>query len=187
MSVELLRRHVLTVEDFHRMGETGILGPDDRVELVEGELIDMAPIGAPHGGTVMKLTSVVQKALRASEIVSVQGALRLSGTTELYPDLTVLRPRADFYTRSIPEPADVLLLIEVSDTTLAYDRGRKVPLYARYGVPEVWVVDLGGEIVEACRGAGSEGYRDVRRHKRGESISPLSLPDLILAVADLLP
>lgn len=137
-----IRRHRLTVEDYHRMGEVGILSEDARVELIEGELIDMAPIGSQHAGTVSALTDVFTSALHGRAIVAVQSPVTLDDQSEPQSDLAILKFRGDYYRAAHPGSADVLLLIEVADTSAAYDRGIKVELYARYGIPEVWLVDL---------------------------------------------
>lgn len=134
-------RHLISVDAFHRMGETGILGPADRVELIEGEIIDMSPIGVLHAAIVARLASYFSQRLGTAGVVWCQNPLRLDDLSEPEPDLAILRPRADFYTTAHPGPADVLLVIEVADTSLAYDLGTKVPLYARHGIPEVWVID----------------------------------------------
>lgn len=134
-------RHLISVAAFHRMGETGILGPADRVELIEGEIIDMSPIGVLHAAIVARLASYFSQRLGGAAVVWCQNPLRLDDISEPEPDIAVLRPRADFYTTAHPAPADVLLVIEVADTSLAYDLGTKVPLYARHGIPEAWVID----------------------------------------------
>ncbi len=136
---EVTRRR-FTVHDYHRMGEAGILHEDDRVELIEGELVEMAAIGTRHLTCVNGLTRMLVRGVGDEAIVSVQNPVRLDEHSEPQPDLTVLRMRD--YRESLPVPEDVLLLIEVSDTTLAYDRGVKLPLYARSGIREVWIVDL---------------------------------------------
>jgi Uma2 family endonuclease len=123
------------------MGEAGVLGPADRVELIDGEIIDMSPIGVMHAAIVARLASHFSQRLGPTAVVWCQNPLRLDEVSEPQPDITILRPRVDFYTTSHPGPADVLLVIEVSDTSLAYDLGTKVPLYARHGIPEVWVID----------------------------------------------
>lgn len=134
-------RHLISVDAFHQMGETGILGPADRVELIDGEIIDMLPIGVLHAAIVDVL--VRHSGRRAGEAVLIrcQNPLRLDDISEPEPDIAILRPRADLYTTTHPGPADVLLVIEVADTSLTYDLGTKVPLYARHGIPEVWVID----------------------------------------------
>ena len=131
-------RHRLTVDDYYRMAEAGILGEDDRVELIDGELIDMASVGPDHIATVNGLTSVLVMACRDRAIVSVQNLARLDRFSEPQPDVTLFRPRADNYrTGARPGPADVLLLVEVADSSLRYDRAVKLPLYARAGIGEM--------------------------------------------------
>ena len=134
-------RRLISVDTFHRMGEAGILGPSDRVELIAGEIIDMSPIGAMHAALVDMLARHFGRRAGRSLVVRCQNPLRLDDLSEPEPDLAILRPRADCYTTAHPEAADVLLVIEVADTSLAYDLGTKVPLYARHGIPEVWVID----------------------------------------------
>ena len=163
--------HRFTVDEYHRMAEVGLLGEDDRVELLEGEIIDMSPIGSRHAACVNRLTRLLATGLGDRAIVAVQNPVRVSDLSEPQPDLAVLRARDDFYAEQLPGPADVLLLIEVADTSLAFDRHVKVPLYARAGVPEVWVVDLDGEVVEVFRGPGPEGYADAARAGRHESLA----------------
>ncbi len=136
------QRHRITVHDYHRMAEIGVLAPDARVELIEGEIIDMAPIGKDHQSIVDQLNRTLVRAVGDNAIVRVQGSVRLSQWSEPGPDIVLLAPRRDFYHGEFAAGADTLLVIEVSDTTLHYDREVKVPLYARHGVPEVWIVDV---------------------------------------------
>jgi Uma2 family endonuclease len=142
------------------MGETGILGPADRVELIEGEIIDMSPIGVLHAAIVARLASHFSLRLGATAVVWCQNPLRLDDVSEPEPDITILRPRADFYTTSLPGPADALLVIEVADTSLAYDLGTKVPLYARHGIPEVWVIDASTRQIRVFRQPVGGGYAE---------------------------
>ncbi|NJN48119.1 MAG: Uma2 family endonuclease, partial [Candidatus Competibacteraceae bacterium] len=135
-------RHRLSVEDFQRMAQTGILNDDDRIELIAGDLIDMAPIGSEHAGVIDWLTRTLILATAQQAIVRIQSSLVLDDRSQPQPDVLVLRPREDFYRRAHPRPDDVLLLIEVADTSVRFDREVKIPLYARQGVPEVWLVDL---------------------------------------------
>lgn len=136
------KRHRVTAEEYHRMAELGLLAPDARVELIEGEIIEMAPIGREHISVVDQLTELLVRAVGNAAIVRVQGSVRLGSMSEPEPDLVLLRRRADFYRNEFAGAQDVLLVIDVSDTTLRYDREVKVPLYARHGVPETWIVDL---------------------------------------------
>jgi Uma2 family endonuclease len=141
---DLPRRHRLTVDDYYRMAEVGILDPEARVELIDGEVIDMAPPGSPHAGTVTYLTKVLIHAVGDSALVLAQNPVRLSKYSEPQPDLALLRPRDDFYRERHPQPDDVLLIVEVAATSLRYDRRKKVPLYGRHGIPEMWLVDIDG-------------------------------------------
>jgi Uma2 family endonuclease len=138
-------RHRLTVDDYYRMAEVGVLAHDARVELIEGEIIDMAPMGTRHSAAIRLLGQVLQEAVQRRAIVSMQLPLRLGSQSEPEPDLMLTKPRADFYRNAHPTGPDCLLVIEVADTTLAYDVKVKAPLYAKHGVPEYWVIDLSGK------------------------------------------
>lgn len=138
----VLQRHRLTTSDVAQMLAAGILKEDDRIELIEGELIEMAPIGSLHAGTVNLLVARLHTIDPAQALLHIQQPLALSASSLPQPDLALLRPRADFYRGSHPEPGDVLLVIEVADSSAAYDRDYKIPLYARHGIREVWLVDL---------------------------------------------
>ena len=157
-------RHRLTVADFRRMGEVGILGPEDRVELIAGEIIDMSPIGSLHAALVARLASTLGQRVGETAIIWTQNPLALDDTSQPQPDLAVLRPRADFYAAAHPGPVDVLLVIEVADTSLAYDLGTKVPLYARHGIPEVWLIDAATRQIRVFRRpvGGSDAGRSGR-------------------------
>jgi Uma2 family endonuclease len=181
-----IARRRFSVEDYHRMLQAGILSEDDRVELIDGEIVEMAPIGPRHAGTVKGLAHLLWRRLQGRAIISVQDPIRLGEQSEPQPDLCLLRPRRDYYRRSHPTAADVLLVIEVAEATAEYDRQVKVPLYGRHGVAEVWLVDLEAQRVEVYRCPGAEGYEEVRSLGRGETVSPLSFPDLTLGVDELL-
>ena len=183
---EIPTRRRFDVDAYYRMAETGILSPKDRVELIDGEIIEMAPIGSAHGGKVNRLTSLVARlAADGRVIASVQSPLRLDPYNEPQPDLMLLRPRADFYESSHPTAADVLLLVEVADSSLAYDLGPKLALYARHGVPEVWIVDLPGHALEVCREPAADGYADRRRLTAGTAM-PTLVPGLAIDLETLL-
>jgi Uma2 family endonuclease len=149
------------------MGETGIFAADDRVELIEGEIIQMSPIGTAHAGCVNALGDLLKRRLGRSVIVSTQNPVTLSRHSEPLPDIAVLRSREDFYRRRHPEPGDIFLSVEVADTTPASERGVKIPAYARAGVTEVWLIDLPQETVEAYREPAMRRYRHVERFARG--------------------
>jgi Uma2 family endonuclease len=158
---DIARKYRLTVSDYCRMGEAGILHEDSRVELIEGEIIDMPPIGSIHAGTVSYLTRQFGLAVGESAIVSPQNPVILGEHSEPQPDIALLRPCDDFYTKSHPHPEDVLLIAEVSDSTLRYDHGIKIPLYARHGIPEVWLVDVEHEKLSLFRKPAEGHYQDV--------------------------
>jgi Uma2 family endonuclease len=139
---DLVRRHRLTVQDYYRMAEVGLLAPDARVELIEGEIIDMPPSGSPHAGILTRLHERLFLAVHGTATVREQIALHLDDFSEPEPDIVLVKRRSDDYVRSHPTPPDVLLVIEVSQSSLRFDRKRKLPLYARHGIPEYWIVDV---------------------------------------------
>jgi Uma2 family endonuclease len=183
---ELLTRHRFTVEEYHRMGEVGILQEDRRHELIAGDIVVREPIGAYHAGTVDRLNRLWTSRLGDRAIVRVQNPVQFPrDDSELQPDIMLLRPREDFYTTRHPDTADVLLLIEVADTSLRLDRRIKIPLYARAGVREVWLVDLTTARLEVHREPLGDRYSNVRILSRGERVSPEAFPDLSLDVAEI--
>jgi Uma2 family endonuclease len=186
MSVQVLRRR-FTVDEYYRMGEAGILHEDDRVELIEGEIVQMSPIGSRHAACVKRLNGLFSRQIGQTAIViGVQDPIHLGEYSEPQPDITLLRPRPDFYVSAHPGPADILLVVEVADTSVEYDRGVKIPLYARAGIREYWIVDLAGESVEVYRDPSPEGYRQARQLRRSERIAPEAFPDVEIAIDDIL-
>jgi Uma2 family endonuclease len=185
MPIEVARRR-FTVDEFSRMAEAGLFLEQPRVELVDGEVIQMTPIGPRHGLCVAALVEWLVPRLGGRAVVFPQVSIRLGPRTECQPDLLVARlPRAAYRDRT-PGPGDVLLLVEVSDTSLGYDQEIKVPLYAEAGIPDVWVVDLVNEAVNVHREPAGEGYRVVQQVGRGGTIAPAASPDLALSVDALL-
>ena len=178
-------RRRLDVEAFYRMAEAGILKPEDRVELIDGEIFDMVPIGSRRGGTTDRLIRLFVRAADGLAHVSVPRPLRLDGLNEPQPDVMLLKPHADDYRGRHPSAADVLLLIEVSDASLSHDRKIKLPLYAKHGVPEVWIVDLGGRAIEVNREPAGDAYAQTQRLTSG-SLTPLLVPGATVDVAALL-
>lgn len=185
MSLQIAK-HWFTVAEYDRMGETGILTEDDRVELVEGEIIEMSPIGRRHAACVGRLTDLFGRLLAEKIIVWVQNPIVLNDYSEPQPDVTLLRRRNDFYERSLPTPDDVLLVIEVADTTIEYDRQIKVPLYARAGIAEVWIVNLVDEQIEIYAEPMNDAYQSKREFKRGETINSPSAFNLMMGVDEIL-
>ena len=175
-----------TVEDFERMVEAGIVAEDDRVELIDGQVVEMSPIGARHGAAVDSAAEFFVIACRGRAKVRVQGPVRVGIRSQVQPDLALLRPRDDFYAAAHPQADDVLLLIEVADSSLQLDRSQKLPLYAREGIGEVWLVNLIDDTVEVLRRPEHGVYRDQSVAQRGTELSPLALPDLRVRVDDLI-
>jgi Uma2 family endonuclease len=166
-----LKRRRFDVDEYHRMAQVGILTREDRVELIDGDIVEMTPIGPPH--------------LRCA-VVSPQGSLRLHRRTEPEPDIALLRPPLARYGKTIPGPSDALLVVEVADTSQHRDRAIKLPRYAASGIPEVWIVDLDAGVVDVHRRPSAQGYRDTRRAGRGEQVAPEAFPNVVLAVDDIL-
>ncbi|MBI3976738.1 MAG: Uma2 family endonuclease [Chloroflexi bacterium] len=180
------RRRRFTVAEYYRMGRSGIFTEDDRVELVEGEIIEMAPIGGRHQACVDRSTLLFASRVGNAAQVRIQGPVRLSEESEVQPDVVLLRPHADFYAADHPTAADVLLVVEVGETSAAFDRRVKLPLYARSGVPEVWLVEPTRRLITAYRDPSPTGYRTIQRARPGDHLTPALLPGLQIAVADLL-
>ena len=176
-----------TVDEYYRMAEVGILHPDERVELINGEVIVMAPIGSRHGSGVARATMCFARQSVRSVQVWPQNSIHLNERLELQPDVAILNPRTDTYADSNPTAADILLIIEVSDTTLAYDRNVKVSLYAQPNIPETWIANLPDDCIESFTGPGPDGYATHTIYRRGDRITPSTLPDVEFAVEDLLP
>jgi Uma2 family endonuclease len=182
----LLEKRYFNVDEYYRMAEAGVLKPDDRVELIEGEIIKMSPIGSPHAACVSRLNDLLQTANRSNAIVAIQNPVRLSEFSEPVPDIALLKRRKDYYAARHPGPADVFLLMEVAQTTVLPDRNIKIPLYARSEVPEVWLVNLPKKLVEVYSREAGGRYRKSAKYRRGEIVSSEILPELKLAVNDIL-
>jgi Uma2 family endonuclease len=183
VSVEDLRR--FTVEEYKRLGELGIIGDEERVELLDGLLLVMTPLGDEHEACVDNLNGILSARLGGRAQIRVQGSIALPRSRP-QPDIAVLRCRADFYRAGKPGPADVVLVIEVADTSLARDRNVKLPAYGRAGVPETWVVDLAAGVVIAGRRPGADGYAAITVHRRGERLAVPGFPEVALAVDEIL-
>lgn len=176
-------RRLLTVDEYHRMGEAGILTADDRVELIEGELVAMSPIGSEHAATTNSLTRLLVLAVGDQGIVAVGNPVRLTQRSEPQPDFTVLKPRD--YRAALPRPEDTMLVVEVANTSLDYDRTVKLTLYARSGIPEAWIVNLPAAEVEVYREPIGDRYSSVTHADQTETIAMAALPDVRIPVAQL--
>jgi Uma2 family endonuclease len=174
-----------SVDRYHKMVAAGVLTEYDHVELIEGEILEMAPIGSPHAATTALLYERFTFALQRAATISVGGPIVLGDFSEPEPDLMLLERREDFYRAKHPVAKDVLLLIEVSDSALAFDQGIKRALYARYGIGEYWVVDLAGRRVFVYREPGESGYAYSRVCSQAETVSPLAFPAVQLSVREL--
>lgn len=179
-------RRPFTVADYYRMSETGILSESDRVELIEGEIVAMSPAGSRHAGKINILTRLLILSVGDRAVVSIQNPLRLNDLTQPEPDLAVLKPRADSYEEATPDPEDVLLIIEVADSSLGYDRAVKAPLYAGHGIPEFWIVDAAGREVEVYRKPEGGRYTEIARVGAGGTLEPSLLPGVSVPLAAVL-
>ncbi len=168
------------------MAETGVLRPDARVELLDGRIIDMSPIGPFHGGVVARLTRLFNKLAKDRWLVWPQNPLHLDDHAEPEPDVMLLKPSRNDYTSRHPRPDDVFLLIEVADTTLEYDREEKLPAYGRAGIGEVWIVNLVEQTVEIHREPHFTGYGEKKVLRAGDQARPHAFPDVAVDVAELL-
>jgi Uma2 family endonuclease len=179
-------QHRFTVEDYYRMAETGVLRRDARVELLDGKIIDMSPIGSTHAGTVKRFIRIFTKLARDRWVISAQDPLRLDDHSEPEPDFMLLKPSADDYTRRHPKPDEVFLLVEVADASLDYDREEKLPAYGHAGVTEVWIVNLRDPSLEVYREPHFAGYGSKTVLNAGEKASLLAFPDAVVDVGELL-
>lgn len=186
MSRRLAKRWI-SAEEYEHMGEAGIFGMDARLELIEGEIYEKSPIGSPHTACVAFLSMFITQLFGNKLIVWTQNPIRLNDFSEPQPDVAVIRWRDDFYRHAHPQPADVLLLIEVADTTAHTDRTVKIPLYAKAGIGEAWLVDIASGLIEVYADPSADGaYQTVNRFKRGDAARSRALTDLTVSVADVL-
>jgi len=185
MSVQVARRH-FSIGEYERMVETGILREDDRVELIEGEILEMSPIGERHAACVRKVNRTLMRLVGDRSLVSVQSPIAIPEWSEPEPDVALLVPRADFYATGHPEPKHVQVLVEVADSSIDYDLTVKVPLYARAGVKETWVIDLRKREVIVFTNPRLGVYRTRRAFGRGETFETKRVPGLAVSTNDLL-
>ncbi len=177
----------ISADEYHRMGEAGIFGADERVELLDGVLIAMPPIGPAHAFSVLALFNMLNGKLGDRALLSVQNPVALGPASEPQPDVMLLRPPLARYGKQLPVTGDALLIVEVTDSTRAMDRGPKLAAYARAGVREVWIVDLTQDVVDAFTEPSGEDYARRSRFKRGDKLSPTAFADALIAITDILP
>ena len=180
-----LARYRFTVGEYHQMAEAGVFGEDDRIELIEGEILEMSPIGSHHAARVARLQQRFGRVLAGRVLVWTQNPIRLDDRSEPQPDLVLLEPRDDFYESALPGPEKVVLVVEIADSSAEYDRQIKAPLYGRSGIPEYWLVDLIRRVITVYREPSRDGYQAVRVAQPGEQISPSAFSDVQLDVADI--
>jgi hypothetical protein len=185
--VSSVSRKRFTVDNYYRMLDAGILRGDDRVELIDGEVLEMSPIGARHAATVYCFQAVLQKALADRAMIRVQSPVHFDDFNEPEPDIAVVRTRTDMYASAHPTPADVRLLVEVSDSTLTFDRTVKARLYAIARIPEYWIAELERNRVIVHRGPEGEAYRTVTEFGPDDTLGPAAYPDVEVAVSRFLP
>lgn len=185
MEIEISKK-LFTADEYHEMAAAGILRPEDRLELIDGEIVEMSPIGDRHAACVRIANNLFARAFGNAALIDVQNPLRLNNYTEPQPDIVVLKPRVDYYKQKKVRPEDALLVVEVSDTTLKYDRSIKVPRYAAAGIPEVWIEALGADELLVYRDLKSPNYSVCLTLRRGDSVSPVAFPDVVFRVDDLL-
>jgi Uma2 family endonuclease len=179
-------RHRFTVEEYEQMAEAGVVASDVRLELLDGEVVEMSPIGSLHAACVKRLHLLLTEAIGRRAVIGVQDPTVVGSHSEAQPDISVLRWKDDFYAAAHPRSDDVLLLVEVADTSVASDRRAKVPIYAVGGIAECWLVDLNAEVVEVYRRPVGGIYKERRDAARGETVCPTAFPDVTLAVDDIL-
>ena len=184
--MRLQTEHRFSVQDYYRMAEMGVLRPGSRVELIEGKITDMSPIGPFHGGLVKRLSRIFNLKAKSRWVVSTQDPLHLDDFSEPQPDIMVLKPSADDYANRHPGPGDVFLLIEVSDSTIDFDRDEKLPIYGKAGIPEVWIINLNDLTIEIYREPHFTGYGSKTILRAGDEAKPMAFPDVAINVAELL-
>lgn len=177
--------HRFKVEEYHRLIESNILHEDDRVELIEGRIIDMAPIVSRHAACVSRLNEIFSEKLQKRAILNIQNPICLTEYSELEPDIAIIKRRSDFYAEQLPQPEDVLLIIEVADSSLEYDCETKIPLYAKENIKEVWLVNLIENILQIYKEPTPEGYNTMLKCRYNQKISPENFSDITLTVSEI--
>jgi Uma2 family endonuclease len=180
-----LLTHKFTTHQYHLMHDAGVFGHGDRVELINGEITEMSPIGRKHAACVIRVTKLLQKKLDDLVLVSVQNSIRLDDGSEPQPNFAILKPRDDFYAEALPTPADILLIIEVADSAIAYDREVKMPLYAAAGIPEMWLFDVNEQVIFGYSQPATRGYKKMQRYEQDDNFFILAFPDISFSWQEL--
>ncbi len=178
MTVQLLT-HKFTTQQYHLIHEAGVFAEGDRLELINGEITKMSPTGRKHAACINRLVRSFTKKLGAQIVLSVQNSIRMDDNSQPQPDLAILKLRNDFYEEGLPKPSDILLIIEVADSTIAYDRDIKMPLYAAAGIPEMWLFDVNQKVIEAYSLPSSSRYKQMRRYEANDTLAMIAFPDVI--------
>lgn len=186
MATVIPQKHRITLDEWRRMGEAGIFPPESRIELIDGEIIEMSPIGFNHAGHVTRLMNYFAPLLADSALMTAQNPLQLGDLSEPEPDFMLLRPEPSFYSTRHPQADDVLLLVEIADTSLSYDRSQKMRLYAAHNIPEYWLLNLNATSLEVYKQPQSTGYAEKSVLHRGDSVQLLLLEHIRVNVADIL-
>ena len=179
-------RHRFTTDDLDRMDELGLFGDDERIELLDGEIYLMARVNSPHSSAITRLNRLLTHALWDRATVIVRNPSHLAPESEPQPDITLAQFREDGYRVAHPTPAEMFLVVEVMDSSARFDRNKKRPIYARAGVPELWLVDVPGDLIEVHRRPEKGLYIEKQTLRRGETLSPAAFPDVVLAVEAIL-
>jgi len=182
METAVIKR-LINVDEYHKMAEFGILNPDDRLELIHGEIYEMSPIGSKHAGIVNKLACLLNELFKNIAVIGVQNPVRFDFNNEPEPDISLLKYRSDFYASAHPVPADVLAIIEVASASIKFDKEVKAPLYALHNIPEYWIIDLENNRIEVCSNPKEGTYSKIQLYMPGDEVN---LMDRKLTVNDVL-
>jgi Uma2 family endonuclease len=175
---KLANKFLLTTQQYHLMHEAGVFQEGDRIELINGEITTMSPIGRKHFACIIRLVKLFEKKLGDRCMVSPQSSVRLDNHAEPQPDIAILKWRDDFYTEALPTSDDILLIIEVADSSIDYDREVKAPLYAAAEIPEMWLFDVNKKAIEGYSQPSANGYKLIRRYDENDTLSILAFPDV---------
>jgi len=183
--VKILNSFKFTVEQYHLMHEAGVFAEGDRLELINGEIKTMSPIGIKHAVCVARLTNVFAFKFGKKAIIWVQNPIDLGNRSQPQPDLVILKPRDDFYEEALPTSANILLIIEVADSSLEYDRDIKAPLYATAGIPEMWLFDVNNKMIAGFSQLSESGYKQINRYESGDRLTMQMFPDMFFEWEEL--